>query len=692
MVYSRDQWIQLPVRDLYDSQIMLASINAARDMYEKGQQQIKDFQKDYGDFYSPIQKDMDWYNKNVINGSRDVINDLYDRGIDPLRSAEGRAAISRWVNNVPTGDINKLKAGAKIAEDYLKNRAVLESQNKYNDDYEKWVNGGKSIDNWDTLRDGMWTRQAPAQFVTLKDATNDWFNNRTPHSLTKKDVESFGMPYNKAYDYTGYTYGDLQNVANRNTPGWTGSPISDYYRHLAKQKLIDSGVNNPTKQQIESQLQKDVADANKEWMVSPVKTANEYAKMDKQFAQQSAMQARGFSHEERMAAINAKNQRDNIYLQWKLSNMTVDKDGKPTAKTQEQPQTPLTFTQQIINSSNQNKAQRYITQDSYNKNTSLFAQDSLNKAYSILGKADANRDGKLSKEEQANWKVRYNKLTPIQKYNYDTYVKNYKYWDRINKEGLGGAIKNGLVDKYGNVTSMYVDKLAEVTKNNTKGVINPSSYNKLYSPYYNGVTSTNSYGNKVLLNALTNNTYSKYVIDEANNKYGQTHPVVNFADRGVYFGNVRAFNVSSGKNLTHGSISMKFQRFLKNNKINGWIVSNSGLGAVAVPNRGKGQSLDIVANVSIPLETFSKFAYENGSDIESTAKNLGVRFMNRNGQSVDYAKGSNNIFVEIPVSRQIDNNNGQFFGQLDTEYDKAIYGSKEASGRELQQQYYSSQH
>jgi hypothetical protein len=76
---------------------------------------MKEFQKDYGDFYSPIQKDMDWYNKNIINGSRDVINNLYDKGIDPLRSAEGRAAISRWINNIPTGDVNKLKMGSKIA-------------------------------------------------------------------------------------------------------------------------------------------------------------------------------------------------------------------------------------------------------------------------------------------------------------------------------------------------------------------------------------------------------------------------------------------------------------------------------------------------------------------------------------------------------------------------------------------------
>ena len=50
---------------------MMASINAAKDMYEKGVEQIKDFNKQYGDFFSPIQSDMDWYNKNVIGAARD---------------------------------------------------------------------------------------------------------------------------------------------------------------------------------------------------------------------------------------------------------------------------------------------------------------------------------------------------------------------------------------------------------------------------------------------------------------------------------------------------------------------------------------------------------------------------------------------------------------------------------------------
>nr|DAE75532.1 MAG TPA: putative RNA polymerase/capsid protein [Caudoviricetes sp.]DAV73892.1 MAG TPA: putative RNA polymerase/capsid protein [Bacteriophage sp.] len=50
-----------------------------------------------------------------------------------------------------------------------------------------------------------------------------------------------------------------------------------------------------------------MADANKEWIVNPIKQANEYAKMDKQFAQQAAMQARGFQHDKEMEGIRNRN-------------------------------------------------------------------------------------------------------------------------------------------------------------------------------------------------------------------------------------------------------------------------------------------------------------------------------------------------------------------------------------------------
>lgn len=39
---------------------------------------------------------MDWYQKNVTGATADFLNGLYERGIDPLRSAEGRALVAQW--------------------------------------------------------------------------------------------------------------------------------------------------------------------------------------------------------------------------------------------------------------------------------------------------------------------------------------------------------------------------------------------------------------------------------------------------------------------------------------------------------------------------------------------------------------------------------------------------------------------
>ena len=701
MVYSRDQWIQLPVRDLYDSQIMLASINAARDMYEKGQQQIKDFQKDYGDFYSPIQKDMDWYNKNVIQGSRDLINNLYDNGEDPLRSSSGRAKISRWLNNMPTGDINKLKMGSKIAQEYLRNRAMLEAQNKYNDDFEKYVNGGKSIENWDTLKDGVWTRQSPSEFTTLKAATENWFNNRTPHALTKDDVVSFGMPYDKRYDYTGYTYKDLTNVASKNTPGWVGSPIANYYRHIAKQQLLNEGVKDPTNAQVETRLQQNVADANKEWMVNPIKQANEYAKMDKQFAQQSAMQARGFQHDKEMEAIRNKNARDNMYLSWRYSNSTPDSKGRPVMNGSQDTtkQMPLSLTQMLIEDSNQNKRDFIAGNNQrYTNSVNSIRNHWLGKAYSILGKADKNGNGVIDASEANDWKARYAKLNPAQKKAYDSYVSHYKWWDAAGKQGLNGAISNGLLDETGQPTGRFTNALQYTATSKYTGIKDiVNNRDVINSKYYSSVAEPrNKEAVQTLLDVLSNGKTSRYyhpATDATGKKedyskkgtYGNAYPVINMSDRGVWFGNIRAHAVSTGLNMTNGSASVKFQNYLKKNGIKGWVVSNSGLGVAMVPNNGKYSSMDITAKVSVPKSVIDNFCKKYGYGVWSTIKNLGLRTMDVNGNT-----DPNGGFVEIPISKQVDNNRGQGFGQIDQAYDKYMYGQKEAAGRELQQQYQSS--
>ena len=67
----------------------------------------------------------------IIGGVKDIINNLYANGIDPIRSAEGRAAVSRAIASVDPSEINNMRANAKIGYAYLDALQRLNSQGKY---------------------------------------------------------------------------------------------------------------------------------------------------------------------------------------------------------------------------------------------------------------------------------------------------------------------------------------------------------------------------------------------------------------------------------------------------------------------------------------------------------------------------------------------------------------------------------
>lgn len=201
MIYAKDQWIQMPVRDLYDSQIMMASINAAKDMYEKGLQEMKDFKKEYDNFISPIEKDVEYWNNNTVKPVREAVDYIYSMGADPLKNADARAILSRVMNNIPVAELNKRRQAAATAELYLKNKAELEAKGLYNEDYERAQLGGKTLAEWDTSKDGIWSRTSPSQFLDLETATEPYYkdlkptekgtvNGRIVTSIDMKDIQS----------------------------------------------------------------------------------------------------------------------------------------------------------------------------------------------------------------------------------------------------------------------------------------------------------------------------------------------------------------------------------------------------------------------------------------------------------------------------------------------------------------------
>ena len=121
---------------------------------------------------------------------------MYNRGIDPVRSAEGRAAISQFINTLPIGDIAKLKESAEAAREYQKNKAVLQSKGLWNPELERQIMGGQTMEDWDTLGGGqVFTRTSPAEYKDL--------NQYTSHIFDALDDSYIGTQ--GPYDYYGVT-------------------------------------------------------------------------------------------------------------------------------------------------------------------------------------------------------------------------------------------------------------------------------------------------------------------------------------------------------------------------------------------------------------------------------------------------------------------------------------------------------
>ena len=186
-------------------------INAVYNEYQQAKQDMKDFNKEYGDFLSPIAKDMDWYAKNVTGAVRDKINDLYARGIDPLRSSEGRAAISMFLNSIDTAGIAKVRQSAKVANKFLDSIERLKEKGLYNPQTAaleaKALNEYSTMGDENTPADGVWTQTGVTPYQNMAEFSKEYFDNIKPfeHTESKNGI---------TYKVSEITENDLHRIAD----------------------------------------------------------------------------------------------------------------------------------------------------------------------------------------------------------------------------------------------------------------------------------------------------------------------------------------------------------------------------------------------------------------------------------------------------------------------------------------------
>lgn len=259
MITGYEEPVLFPSMNLYDTGMMQMYVNAAREQYNQNREDMANFLKEYGSFTSPISSDVTWVDQQTRGRVNDAINYLQQNGIDPLRSAEGRAVIQRVINSTDVAGINARRQSAENRKLWDKTAAALKAEGKYNANFVNWAFRQKyKVDpsQWSTASNGIWQETSPEIYQDLNAATKTWYDQMQPGYLGTVD----------GYDYVGNTPEDVAAIAKQNLPDLT-STYWQYQKELARRQLGPGA----TEDQINGQLINNIVAAQAEKYMRPTR-------------------------------------------------------------------------------------------------------------------------------------------------------------------------------------------------------------------------------------------------------------------------------------------------------------------------------------------------------------------------------------------------------------------------------------
>lgn len=313
MILGYDEAVRYPVKDLYDTGMMKLYIGAIKDEYERGIKEQEDFISKYGDFISPFKKDVETWDRLTIDPIVQMYDEMQEHGIDPLRSQEGRALLASARRRVPRETLSQLRQSAAAGQEYLKNRAEMQAKGTYNPEFEDYMLGGISFNDYDTTQQGMWNRTSPSEYKGLRTLTDPWFEHRTAKYKGTKG----------AYDYYGYDEKDMQDVVDTQIQAFLASDYGKFFYDRAKKTALATAVPGESNASIDKRaydiLSNDIVNANKDYLMNDRKVNPIYLEnLQHQHAlsrQRAAQRARGGSGSNK----NVSNYHQSLLIRGSLS-------------------------------------------------------------------------------------------------------------------------------------------------------------------------------------------------------------------------------------------------------------------------------------------------------------------------------------------------------------------------------------
>lgn len=310
MIYGRDEAVVYPVADLYDTGMMNAYISAVKDEYERGLKAQDEFVSKYGDFMSPFSKDVDTWNQLTMDRVEKAYNDLEKIGVDPIRSQEGRQYLYKVIRSVPRETLSKLKQSAKAGEEYLQNRSKLQSQGRWNPEFENFLLGGKSFQDWSTVDSGMWDRTSPMEYKDLKELTSPWMagiDSEFDEELTKKK--------NDGFDYYTTSEKKIRGAINDNINEFLLNDYGKFFYNKALNDARSTALPGETEDSIRQRANKLLEDS--------IYSRNSVLTRKKREVNPYYMERIKYSHD--IALENLRHKHDMDKLKWKANNSGTQK-------------------------------------------------------------------------------------------------------------------------------------------------------------------------------------------------------------------------------------------------------------------------------------------------------------------------------------------------------------------------------
>lgn len=625
MIGMYDEPVAVPIIDLLDSSMMSQYISAAREQYNQAVQEQKEFAKEFGELYGPNAN----INKQFYDATRGAVNKgldyLYQNGIDPLRSAEGRAYIAKIIRERPYAEIANLKAQNEAMKTYQRYRAEAMRNGTYDPDFEKFALGGKTLETWDPSTDGMWTREAPSKYSSLKDWTSNLFDNMQLEYDPELTKQAGGL-----YQVYSKSPKKMQQILDANIKDMVKSDLGRYYLDMYGGD-VDA-------------LKADIINRNREY--TQIDRRADQVKVhlnDQRFQANEAAKNRAF--QKQMAELKHKWDQDDLALKAQLSG---------AGSNGEQP--PLQWSTRSERTSQRQKDNQVMT--------NLF--DTMQRASKY-------------------WKDRANntKLSAAQRKQGRDHAA---WWNSAIKQAEKdpvSLVKNGLVqvDEYGQYKPskrlLNADGYASYTNigafNDPKKLAQAAD--KQYSGYMYKPTG-GSTEHKVLLNRFAG-TEKPEQFELMQNK----HLAVNLKDSNLRYSPIRRINVTGNKRLRYATTMRKFDRWLKSGAAGRGALVNEDLNAGWIPGRHK--QFDISGHVTITGKQFSDFCSSIGAtsdnDKARVASELGLDAFDAASKPVTKKeKVGSATYYQVPMTRTIQNNGAFKIRDINTDVNKQEFGSSNA--------------